>query len=539
MEKKESSSKKPIQNSDRGTCKSCGKLFRQEYDTNLKKYSNFKFCRSCREQISKQKEKEFKEKTDSVTQTAFINYKPFPAQRKIHEAFEKKRFVVVSAGNRFGKDYCSNIIFIKYFFECVNENRHIEKPKLTPSVFGWIIAPTERMAKQNWKEIKKIVPAEWIVAISDSTFSMETIGGGVIEIKSAHDPESLVGVGLDIVEITEAARIRNLDAVWANLEARLSSPSRGRQKDRPDGDNRGCGKAIINSSPIGKNFFYTMWTWGQKDHINYSSQWESFQFSWLDNPDMKSLAQSEVQTRYGTITYAEDLERRIGTLKYQQNYLAKFISEFGQVFKDFTDKCVNYIDPKMSKEDQKILIKNWKEPKKFYSYIIGYDPATGGSGDSPIMLVREYETNNIVRIMDMMGKTYDEQWDIVAFYSKLYNNAPCAYGITGHTAMRGQLEKRGVTEIPLDEHGARKGEYVSNLQRAVENECVHILMTGDREISTLIYQMEDYSNKNGRFSNDKESHDDYVCALYFTYFDFDAVETQQVPYVSKFGTIEY
>ena len=45
----------------------------------------------------------------------------------------------------------------------------------------------------------------------------------IIEVHSAYDPESLVAVGLDLVTITEAARIADLEDVWSNIEGRLNS----------------------------------------------------------------------------------------------------------------------------------------------------------------------------------------------------------------------------------------------------------------------------------------------------------------------------
>ena len=60
--------------------------------------------------------------------------------------------------------------------------------------------------------------------MSLSDLTIETYNGGIVEVHSDDDPETLVWVGLDIITITEAARIRDLDTVWANLKQRLDSP---------------------------------------------------------------------------------------------------------------------------------------------------------------------------------------------------------------------------------------------------------------------------------------------------------------------------
>ena len=102
--------------------------------------------------------------------------------------------------------------------EMLSEDRG---PELVPTVYGWFVAPTYKMASQIWREFQSYFPREWVVDYWKSDYQIATINGGIIEVRSADDPDTLVGVGLDIVQITEAARIRNLEEVWANLETRL------------------------------------------------------------------------------------------------------------------------------------------------------------------------------------------------------------------------------------------------------------------------------------------------------------------------------
>lgn len=422
-----------------------------------------------------------------------------------------------------GKDRMTIMTGIKYFVDCLSENRHVDKPDMVPPVLWWQIAPTEKMAKQNWRELKKYMPKQWVVACSDSTYTMETIGGGVIEVRSAYDPESLVGVGLDLVTITEAARIANLEAVWANLEARLNSPGRGREIDRK-GKKYG-GKAIINSSPLGKNYFYKMFRFGQQGSDEYSSNWISYQLSWRANPFMDELADQIVHTKFGDMTYEEDLRRKIGDRLFRQNYLADFLAMDGTVFKDFEEKCVkNLFDMGMNKQQRDEYAKKWYESVPFHSYRIGYDPATGSSTDTPAVIVRDMDTNNIVQVIDLYGKNYDEQWDEIAFVSRKYNYAPCAWLRTGHTAVENQLAKRGVVEIPLDEQAGNKAKYIQSLERAIQNEDVHILLDGTETVQTLVLEMCDYTEKAGKYSNEQQEHDDFVSAMYAAYFDYSEAQ---------------
>lgn len=502
-------------------CSDCGKQFEQIFYPEQNRYSDFKTCPSCRQKINQKNIGSLKETEKTI---ATLPFTPFPWQKKAGEDFENVRFQVIAAANRLGKDRYTVMTGIKYFVECLNENRHVENPDMVPSVLWWQVAPTENIAKQNWRELKQYMPKQWVVACSDSTFTMQTIGNGIIEVRSAYNPETLVSVGLDLVTITEAARIKDLDIVWANLEARLNSAGRGRAKDR-NGKRYGAGKAIINSSPLGKNYFYQMFKFGQKNSDEYSSNWVSYQYGWRENPFMNDLADSIVQTKYGEMTYEEDLRRKIGDRLFRQNYLADFLAMDGTVFKDFEANCVeNISNMGLSKAKREEYIKEWIAPISYHSYRIGYDPATGSSADTPAVIVRDMDTNRIVQVVDLYGKNYDQQWDEISFISKRYNYAPCAWLRTGHTAVENQLAKRGVVEIPLDEQGGKKAGFIQALERAIQNKDLHVLIDGTEAVQTFVMQMNDYTEKNGKYSNEQQEHDDFVSACYAAYYDYSGGE---------------
>lgn len=433
---------------------------------------------------------------------------------------------------------------IKYFIECLNENRQIDNLDMVPPVLWWQLAPTEKMAKQNWRELKQYFPKEWIVACSDSSYQMETIGGGIIEVRSGYDPESLVGVGLDLVSITEGARFKDLNLAWANLEARLNSPGRGRIKDRA-GRKYGAGKAIINSSPLGKNDFYDMFCYGQKDHPDYSSLWWSAKFPWTCNPTNAELANSIVKTKYGEKTYEETLKLQLGERVFRSNYLADFLAEDGTVFKNFEEKCVvNVYNPELglkTRKDRDEFIKNWQKVEPGARYCAGYDPSPGSTGDSPAFVIRNADNNRVVRIFDLMGKQYEEQWDFIASMCKMYNYAPVNWLRTGHTPIEGQFEKRGLMEFPIDEQGSKKAHLVQTLELAVENRDLQVLADGTDSAQTLIYQMSDYmgtktARGNVQYSNNKQNHDDFVSALYAAFSDY-VVADIPIGYGGLIGTL--
>lgn len=510
-------------------CKSCGKQFEQNLSEERNVYSSFKTCPACRKRISQEKTYEFRKEQEREVAVASLPYNPYPWQVEAHEAFENHRFIVLACGNRSGKDRFSMMALIRYFVECLNENRAIDHPDMVPSVYAWLLAPTERLAKQNWRELKQFFPKQWVVACSDSNYQMETVGGGIIEVRSAYSPSELVGVGLDIIVATEASQFKDLGLAWANLEARLNSPGRGREKDRC-GKKYGQGKAIINSTPDpnnSKNFFYEMFCYGQPTSDLYSSLWWSKQFPWTCNPANEELAKSIVHSKYGDITYEENLRRRIGERNYRTLYLADFNAATGSVFNNFDSNCV--VNPFVGElatdsAKRKEFIDNWKRVKPMHEYVGAYDPATGSSGDSPAFVIRDKTTNEITRVYDLYGKSYEAQWDFIATICKMFNNAPIYWLRTGHTAIEGQFEKRGIKEVPIDENGTNKAKLVQNLVLAVENNDIHILNDNTIETQTLIFQMQDYTETNGKFSNKSQPHDDFVSALYASYYDYVAID---------------
>lgn len=480
-------------------CPECGKDFEQLLITEKNRYSSFAKCPSCRH-----KKKGDDPIADEVMQVQ-LEYTPHPAQALFHNSIA--RFRVLNCGSRFGKDRCSTMESIKYYLACLNEDRDTS---MIPSVYWWIIAPTERMAKQNWNELKRYFPKELVVDVSNSGMMLQTVYGGLIEVRSAYDPESLVGVGLDIVTITEAARISDMDVVWANLEQRLNSPGRGL------GGKGGVG--IINSSPKGRNYFYKMWTWGQENHPDYDPDWESWTFTTWDNPAMAVKAEEIKLVRGHPLTYKERLKRRLGASRYNQDILAMFLAGESKCFPDFMEKCVVRV-PEGTPDKRQNFINSWRSPEPYESYLIGYDPAS--INDYPAVFVVEESTGKLKRAYNMSGLSWNGQYDKLAQISRRYNDAAVAFSKTGHETIEEELVKKNLRCITFNEQGSNKENYVTRMEGVVEQSAFLVLDDGSEENDEVIRQFNDYARieKNGKvvFCNVEEPHDDYVSAGYIVF----------------------
>lgn len=478
----------------KSVCKSCGAVFKQDWNGESAKYSEFKLCPSCRANgIDNVSKKEIK-----------LEYEPHKFQRLVHQS--KARFKIIAAGARGGKDYCCVVEFFNYLIRCANE----ERPKtMIPKVMGWIIAPTETVARQNWRDLKRVIPKDLIADESRSTGQITLLNGILIELHSAYDPESLVAVALDAVLITEAARIKDLEIVWDNLEMRLNSPHKG--------INGHGGMGLINSSPLGKNYFYKMFCMGNHNHPAYDPDFQSFHWSTWDNPYM---AEKGNEVKSNGRTYKENMRRRMSDTRYRQDILAEFLSDKASVFPTIRE-CLEKMPEFKTDEERKSYIEEWRSPKPYNSYRMGYDPATGG-GDDPILWVVEDDTGKVMTTVNMSGLGWEAQFNRVEIYSQRYNNAPVILGITGHTTVQSQLEKRGIAVIPQNEQGHNKSDLVENLAVVVENRQLIILDDGTDETEYLLNEFEDYvRDRRGTtvtFHNgSSDKGDDHVSAAYFAF----------------------
>lgn len=468
-------------------CETCGRVFEQIWSNKHKHWSHFKDCATCRRQ------------RQLGISTVELPYKPHAGntpgsrgQLEFHES--KARYRVLMCGARWGKDRCSINEFIKRFAEMLSEDRSED---LVPTVHGWIVAPSFPMARQSWRELKHFFPKEWIVGKPWETDKIiETIMGGIIEVKSADDPEGLVTVGLDIVLITEAARIKQLEDVWGNIYTRLQSPGRG-----PGGKG---GLAIINSTPRGRNFFYKLWTFGQKDAQGKPrmKDWESWQRPQYDNPYIRP---EEIEAARLT------LPDRI----FRQEILAEPLAETNAVF-PYPEKCATYTGS--------------GKPEPDHVYVIGYDPAR--SLDQSGVVIRNH-LGQAVLVTTWVGKPWTQQMDEIAVLSRKYNHARIIMDRTGlGEALPEALTQRGLEVEAVFLSNPFKEQLVNNLAMLIEQELISY-----PNQNFILDQLRDYEyrlTKTGKVqysSSSQYRHDDVVTALMLAYKDFAYLEEEVLPYV--------
>lgn len=502
------------------TCPECGNIFQQGFRINPKTgekiFNKYKYCPKCRIKLAKKEE-------GKITNVA-IKYNPYPWQKKFHAS--KARFKVVSGAARSGKDYSFDKEFTEKFVEMLNEERGYS---LIPRVHGWVVGPTYKILSQIERNFMSNFPRELVVNYDKENHVIDTINGGLIEFRSADDPDSLVSVGLDICYITEAARIKQFDIVIGNITDRLDSPGRG-----PNGTG---GLMLINSSPRGRTFFNEVCKWGIEGSSKQRPDWETWYISRWENPTFADRRYKVFDKRIGKWvergddpflagerTYEEDLMLSRSDRQYQEDILGIPSDEEGTQFPNFRDTAV--IDkPNLPKEELKKYIRNISTPKPYFTYSIGYDPAK--QIDGAWLVVYCENTGEVVELVRLQNVDYTVQINVyIKELVKKWNYAMVRYGKTGlGEALEDLFKLAGIAYIPYPEQGKNKEKLVENLATLVKSGKFKINNVNDvAEIA--IRQFEDYGysisekGKTITYGNmTAGGHDDAVSASYFAVAD--------------------
>ncbi len=248
-----------------------------------------------------------------------LGYEPHAGQLEIHLDEHPRR--VVACGVRWGKTLCAAMEGLA--------------AAMAPSKrsFGWVVAPTYDLANKVFREMILIANRKLrhhVIKVSErsNVLQLRNMAGGISEIraKSAENPVSLLGEGLDCVIIDEAARLK--PEIWqSHISQRLI--------DRK-------GWALLISTPKGKGYLFELFRRGQVPDLIYKS-WNSP--SWA-NPYLDSAL-------------IEEQRQQIPERVFKQEYGASFIEGAGAVFRFVREAATG----------------EWLQPEERATYFAGLDLA--------------------------------------------------------------------------------------------------------------------------------------------------------------------
>ena len=331
-----------------------------------------------------------------------------PGQLEVHNS--PARFKVLAAGRRWGKTRLG-----------VNECLDVA----AQGGRAWWVSPSYKTSEVGWRPLRQIVckipGAE--IRLVDRVVNFP--GGGFVAVRSADNPDSLRGEGLDFVVMDECAFMQR-EAWTEAIRPALS--------DRQ-------GKALFISTPKGRNWFWENYQRG----INGEEGWQSWTFPTSSNP---FIAKEEI----------EAARRDLPEIIFRQEYLAEFIDDAGGVFRRVQEAAV--LEPK-----------EYEEGKQ---YIAGVDVAA--SVDFTVVSVLDAESKEMVYLDRFNRVDYPVLIDrLEAVYHRYHMTSMVVESNSIGRPVIDELVTRGLNIIPFTTTSATKQSIIQNLQAAFENGQIRIL----------------------------------------------------------------
>ena len=198
---------------------------------------------------------------------------------------DNNRFKIIISGRRSGKTMSAITSLAKYA-------RH-------PNRKCMYVAPSYRMAKQIVYDdlYQMLKERKWLKKVNQSDLAFTLVNGSIIYLRSADNPDSIRGIGLDYVVLDEAAELSDKE-----------------------------GSAMIISTPKGRGWLYDVYN--DAKHLN---DWASWQFTTAEGGIVseQELAQARI-----------DLDERT----YLQEYEAKFVDYSGLIYYAFAEHNIKDMD---------------------------------------------------------------------------------------------------------------------------------------------------------------------------------------------------
>ena len=373
-------------------------------------------------------------------------FKLHHAQFEIHS--DPSRFKVVSAGRRFGKTRLA-------VMECLNVANERGR--------AWWVSPSYKTSEVGWRPLRQIarrIPGADIKLV-DKTVTLP--GGGFVAVRSADNPDSLRGEGLDFVVMDECAFMQKeawTEAIRPALSDRL-------------------GKALFISTPKGRNWFWENYQRG----INEEQGWQSWTYPTASNP---FIDKGEI----------EAAKRDLPEIIFRQEYLAEFVDDQGGVFRRVQEAAV--LSP--------------SEPEKDKQYVAGVDVAA--SVDYTVVTVMDAESKEMVYIDRFNRVDYPVLIDrLAAIYARYHMTSMVVESNSIGRPVIDELVSRGLNIVPFTTTSATKQTIIQGLQNAFENAQIKVL--NDAVLIGELLSFESKRSASGSFSYSAPDgmHDDTVMSL--------------------------
>lgn len=377
-----------------------------------------------------------------------IKASPHVGQAEVHN--HPARFKILSAGRRWGKTRLG-------VNECLDVAANGGR--------AWWVSPSYKTSEVGWRPLRRMGTAIPGAEIRKVDRQVNLPGGGSVTVRSADNPDSLRGEGLDFVVGDECAFM--LERAWTEaLRPALSDQ---------------LGGALFISTPKGHNWFWRLWQRGMDEQ---ESEYQAWTFPTSNNPYIDP----------GEI---EEAQRTLPERIFQQEYLAMFVDDAGGVFRRVME-CATAVEHTTAKKD--------------VQYIAAADVAT--LVDFTAVCVLDIANQEQVYLDRFNRVDYSVLEDRL---EALYNRFHLQYMIVeinsiGQSVVE-NLVRRGMTIIPFTTTNATKQAAIQKLQGAFEHGNIKIL--NDPVLIGELQAYEGVRTPNGswKYSAPPGMHDDTVMSL--------------------------
>jgi hypothetical protein len=409
---------------------------------------------------------------DKMAVFADLHYEPHPGQKEIHDSTAPRR--IVACGVRWGKTTCAAMEGLAAALE--PRERSI----------GWIVAPTYDLADRVYREIQLAAVQHIrhrVIAIKESErrLILRNLAGGTSEIraKSADNPVSLLGEGLDWVVIDEASRLKPI--IWqSHLSQRLIDKQ---------------GWALLISTPKGKGYFYDLFQRGKQGDPDYAS--------WNMPSASNPLLDKDI---------IEQERDRLPDRVFRQEYEAQFLEGAGAVFSNVRECATG----------------EWAAPEPNKNYWAGLDLAR--IEDYTVLTIMDRHRR--VVFVDRFHKLdWDTQVARIKGHVRRFNNARLWVDVTGKgDPIKEALQKAGLYVFPYPFTLKSKTDLINALVLAIEQRLItlpkpQLWPEGIDELEAFQYSITDQGNV--RMAAPGSGHDDCVISLALALWDLRPSKPEQ------------
>lgn len=372
---------------------------------------------------------------------------PSPHAAQLPILKSRKRFKVLACGRRFGKTTLSLIV--------------AAETALRGGV-AWIITPNYPQSTSTWENcVQTLGPAA--IQKSEDLRRLRFPNGGILAVRSGHEPDSLRGDGLDLAVLDEAAFMP--PTIWHNAVRPALSDRKG--------------KALFLSTPNGLNWYFDLFHHAQSGD---SRHWGAWQHPTTDNPYIPA---GEVDAARG----------HMPELIFMQEYLAQFLDDSGAVFRGVRDVCVGEVQGRIDG----------------HVYVVGCD--WGRLHDATAYSVYDATAQRQVYLDRFTGIDFSIQRDrLVTLYQKYVPRLILSEENSIGLPQLEALKKMGLPVKGFKTTAQSKPPLIEGLALAMEQRQITLLNDQTLIGELLMYEQERRGDGGYKFSAPSGKHDDTVIA---------------------------